>query len=146
MISGLPVHAPKACTVLQELCFTGLCPPALHDLCFACHIFKACTDLYDLCSVGTRPQGLPSWRYKPARSQFHWAMPPRPAQPWTIFTPQACAPEACQARDPQTHDLHSAGPCPPSLSSQGSTGRQDLHSTGLSPSSPHSKSLLLHLS
>jgi hypothetical protein len=30
----------------------------------------------------------------------------------TIFTPQACAPKACQARDPHTHDLCSAAPCP----------------------------------
>jgi hypothetical protein len=64
--------------------------------------------------------------HSPAGAPFCWAVPtkpymisalpatcPRPAQPCTIFTPQACAPKACQARDPHMHDLCSAGLCPP---------------------------------
>jgi hypothetical protein len=74
---------------------------------------KACTALQDLCSAGTYPQGLPHQRCKHARSLFHWAMPPRTAQPCTIFTPQACAPKACQARDPHMQDLCSSGSRPP---------------------------------
>jgi hypothetical protein len=100
-------------------------------------------------STRPRPQGLLHWRYKHAPSPFCWATTPRLAQPCTIFTPQACAPKACQARDPHMHDLCSAGPRPPSLSSPGSIDTQVLHSAGLRPSGTpgsRSKGLLPHLS
>jgi hypothetical protein len=49
----------------------------------------------------------------------------------TIFTLKCCDPKACHSRDPHTYGLHSARPCPPSLSRQGSKDLQVLHSAGL---------------
>jgi hypothetical protein len=67
---------------------------------------------------------------RPARSLICWAIPPRLAQACTISTLQAWASKACQARDPHTHDLCSAGPRPPpGMSSRGPTDMQDLHSS-----------------
>jgi hypothetical protein len=152
-----PGHATKTCTALQELCFAGLCQPALDDLCFASHALKACTGLQDHCSVGMHPKachvGDPNLHnlcpprpavleIQTARSLFRWATRPRPTQPYTIFTPQACA------RRPDKPGTHTPtisillDHAPPSLSSQGFTDTQDLHSTGLRPSgmpSPRSK-------
>jgi hypothetical protein len=75
---------------------------------------------------------MPQSLHSPAQYSLCKAMPLRPAKQGT-----------------HTHDLHSAGPCPPSLSSQGYTDMQYLHSTALYPSgtpSPCSKGPLLHLS
>jgi hypothetical protein len=147
MISSRPCPAPQACTALKELHLSGPCSPALHDLCFAGQAPKACTALQELLSLGCTPQ--------PCMISALQATPPKPAQHCTIFTLQDCAPKACQARVTHTHtyththDLHSAQPCPPSLSSQGYTDMQDLHSASLCPSgtpSPCSKGPLLHLS
>jgi hypothetical protein len=124
-ISVLPAHTPRpAIPEIQTSMISILLG----------HTNKPCTALQDLCSARPHPQVLPHLRYKHTRSPFRWAMPPRPAQPCTIFTPQACAPKACQAGGPHKHDLHSDGLCPPSLSSQGSTDMQDLHSNSLHPS------------
>jgi hypothetical protein len=64
------------------------------------HPLQACTTLQELCFAGLWPPAL--------QTSALPAMPPRPAQPWTIFTLQACTPKACKARDPHTHNLHSA--------------------------------------
>jgi hypothetical protein len=148
MISVRLGHHPKASTSLQELCFTGLHPVALHNLCFGSQAPKACRALQNLCSARPQPQGLPCQRYKHVQSPYCWAMPPKPAQPCTVFTLQACAPKVCQTGDPHKHDLHSSVLRLPSLSSWGSTDMQNLHSASLCPSgrpNPCFKGLLLHL-
>jgi hypothetical protein len=134
-------HAPQPCTISAFLAIPPRPTQPYKISALLGHASKTCstgdTNMHDLHSAGPCPQGLHSpvqsllcwatplrpaaWRYKQACSPFHLAMPPRPAQPCTIFTPQACAPKACQAGDPHTHDSFSAGPCPPSLSSWGST-------------------------
>jgi hypothetical protein len=103
-------HAPKTCTALQELHLAGSCSPALHDLCFAGHAPKACTSLQELHLAGPCSPAL----HSPALHNLCFdGHPLKPAQQCTIFTLQGCARKACQARDPYTHNLHSALMQPP---------------------------------
>jgi hypothetical protein len=54
-------HAPKACTTPQELHLTELHSLALHNLCFAGHAPKSCTALHNIHSARLCPKCLPSW-------------------------------------------------------------------------------------
>jgi hypothetical protein len=133
-------HAPQACQAgdahMHVLRSAGLGPPGLH---------RPAGSL----PCQAMPPRPPCLRYTYTRSPFHWAVPSRPAQACIISTLQACAPKACQAGDPHTHNLLSAGQLPQGLLSWGSTDTQDLHSTGLCHSGtpgPCSKGPLFHLS
>jgi hypothetical protein len=90
---SLPGHAPRpAAPEIQ----TGMISVLLgHDP-------KAGTALQEVCFHWAAP---PS----PALSLPCQLCPPRPAQPCTMFTPQACASKTCKVGDPHTQDLHSTG-------------------------------------
>jgi hypothetical protein len=86
---------PHTCTGLHNLCSASPWPQGLE------HLWST----QYLCSTGLGPQVCTGLNWYP----LHWIMSLRPAQVYTISTLQACAPKACPAGDPYTHDLCSAG-------------------------------------